>query len=897
MKKKTERRTFIQQAGLLTTSAWLAQSRISPLFARTYKPFPIPADKGLSKAYIQSLYERGNATTYLKTKNELAYIGMPVGGIGCGTVYAGGDGRLWLWDIFNRNMEGVEPKVVEWSIFNIPKRKIRSRDGASYIAPAKDIRPLLQEFALQIEYKGKTVVKLLREEDWDEIKFEATYPVARVQYIQNDLPFTVTAQLYSPFIPLDENNSGLPATIIDFQITNNSGTDATIAMLAVLENKVNPYTAKAQAHKRANKAYNDNKLQAVYMYTQNGSGAVKQDGDNDDGNMTIACLQNAAIHTSAQWPLQATAFRDTSEADAVADIGQPLYGTLCYRTKLAKQQSAKTSFVIAWYFPNVNLTKRFRQLQGDGAYYTRRFSSSLDVAKYIAANYAHLSGQTMLWQRTWYEKSTLPYWFLERTFLNTSILATATTKRFDTGRFWGWEGVGACEGTCTHVWQYAQAAGRIFPALERDTRARVDLGIAMQDNGGIKFRGELETHPAVDGQAGTILRIYREHQMSKDNIFLQKNWLATKKAVEYLFTLDKNGDGMEDTPVENTLDAMWDGEIAWIVGLCIAAVQAAQLMAAEMNDAAFEEKCKTYVTNGRKNMEAKLYNGEYFIHRPDPKKGRANLGSYNTCHIDQVFGQSWAFQLGLPRVLDKTKTVSALNALWKYNFATDVGPYLQQVGVGRPYALPGEGGMIMNTNPKGEAKPYGDNDTWQLGYFHECMSGFEHQVASHMMGEGMKDEAMVLTRAIHDRYHAKKRNPFNEIECSDHYARAMASYGTFITACGFQYHGPKGYIRFAPQWKKDDFAAAFTAATAWGSYTQQQKANTQVHIFSVQYGTLSLSAIGIECFAVKKAAKATVRIDQLLLPATLVQAGNDIVVTLAEACNIPAGKQISIIIS
>ena len=81
--------------------------------------------------------------------------------------------------------------------------------------------------------------------------------------------------------------------------------------------------------------------------------------------------------------------------------------------------------------------------------------------------------------------------------------------------------------------------------------------------------------------------------------------------------------------------------------------------------------------------------------------------------------------------------------------------------------------------------------SWQMGYFNECMSGFEHQVASHMMAEGMTDEALIITRSIHDRYHAAKRNPYNEIECSDHYARAMASYGTFITACGFEYHGPK----------------------------------------------------------------------------------------------------------
>jgi hypothetical protein len=99
---------------------------------------------------------------------------------------------------------------------------------------------------------------------------------------------------------------------------------------------------------------------------------------------------------------------------------------------------------------------------------------------------------------------------------------------------------------------------------------------------------------------------------------------------------------------------------------------------------------------------------------------------------------------------------------------------------------------------------------------------------------------------IHDRYHAAKRNPFNEIECSDHYARAMAGYGTFITACGFEHHGPKGFMRFAPRLSPDDFKAAFTAAGSWGTFRQRHLPGSMEARIKVLFGALTLKTLQLE---------------------------------------------------
>ena len=72
--------------------------------------YRIPRDKNLDPEWVRSLFERGEPEVF--SGSELVYIGMPVGGVCAGQVYLGGDGRLWLWDIFNQHKEGVEAKIV-----------------------------------------------------------------------------------------------------------------------------------------------------------------------------------------------------------------------------------------------------------------------------------------------------------------------------------------------------------------------------------------------------------------------------------------------------------------------------------------------------------------------------------------------------------------------------------------------------------------------------------------------------------------------------------------------------------------------------------------------------------------------------------------------------------------
>ncbi len=604
-------------------------------------------------------------------------------------------------------------------------------------------------------------------------------------------------------------------------------------------------------------------------------------------------------------------------------LNELLIGGLTAGFTLKPGQSKTVDFVITWYFPHYNeidaapgqmlRVKDFRTLS---RHYKPWFNSAGDVAQYIATNKQRLLGGTTEWNKTWYD-STLPYWLLDRSFIAIDCMATQVFHWFDNGRPYGWEGVDCCPGTCTHVWHYAQGLSRIFPEIERAFREKVDFkaGVGFDPGSGlISDRGDFHVHEATDGQAGTILRAYREHLMSKDDAFLRRLWPNIKKAVQFLIAKDPDRNGLIEGAQPHTLDAAWYGPMGWISGLYLGALSAGQAMALEMDDDNFAHQCAVIVDRGRKNMVDQLFNGEYFIHKPDPKH-RA-LQSGKGCHIDQVLGQAWMHQVGLDRVIPKKETVSALNSLWKYNFTPDAGGYALKhreiEKAFRWYAMEGEAGLLMCTWPKGGAteaipgdqlRPKKNPEVWTGpgGYFNECMNGFEYQVAWHMVAEGEPGSELVrrglaIIRAIHDRYGADKRNPYNEIECSDHYARSMASYGVFLACSGFEYHGPKGQIGFAPKLSPDDFKTPFTAAEGWGTYQQKRDDQGMTAKFSVKYGRLKLSQIKLQVPS-GKIYVAEVRLGGQPVAVQCKQTGNTVVIQLNRPVFVKSNQELSIRLS
>ncbi len=986
-----DRRDFLK-ASVVGAAAMMVPGM--PLFAgpfdeNEYMKY-VPADKRLDPAWVRSLYKRGTKETY-SDPEALRHIGMPVGGLFAGTLYLSGDGRLWLWDIFNRDQEGIQPREIEYQ-----GSRIRTRDGANYVDPAKPVSPFRQGFEILVNNE----VRSLDAGGFANITFEGRYPMARIRFSDPNCPVEVTLECFSPFIPLSADDSSLPATILDYSFKNLTDKPVKVVISGFTANPVCLDTAPANQGKRVNRIIRKKRFTAIecsarplppsgakpradilfedfeskdfgrWTATGNafGSGPVLKseipeyqgdvggsgsrvvnshatapgssigEKDGQTGILTsqeftisrkfiafdiggganpgLTCLEliinNETVASAtgdnsnrmsrksiatAAWEGQKARIRIADRSDGgwgnigvdhivftdTAPDAQKLgelrdFGTFCLAllnpgnhkatanesqlpsdeavseklTDLLSgrisqimvidpQASGRTTFAFTWHFPNF-----YGRVFGGtkvGHHYAALHSSASAVVRYLADNQERLLGSTRLWTDTWYD-STLPFWMLDRTMANTSTLATTTCYRHHDGRFWAWEGIGCCEGTCTHVWHYAQAPGRLFPEIERDQRQRVDFGLALKEDGLIGYRAMLtHTHgPAFDGQCGRILGVLREHRMSAGNSFLKEIYPRVKMAIEYMIRQDENADGIIEGSQPNTLDASWYGKISFISSLYLAALRAGEAMAGEMNDQDFARRCAAIADRGRQSM-LELYNGEYFIQIEDPEHADV-IGVGQGCYIDQIFGQTWAHWAGLGNLFDREQQLSALRALWKYNFVPDIGPFRRHFKAGRWYAMAGDGGLIMCSWPKGGKRDKWE-DQWQFMYFNECMSGFEWQAAAHMIYEGIDQpdilqNGLAVSRAIHDRYNAHLRNPYNEIECSDHYSRAMASYGVFQAVCGFEYDGPNGSIGFDPRLTPENFRAPFVTAEGWGTYRQEMKNDVWSMAIEVKSGQLRL---------------------------------------------------------
>ncbi|WP_448698169.1 GH116 family glycosyl hydrolase [Mucilaginibacter sp. AW1-3] len=757
-------------------------------------------------------------TTY--RGEQLETIGMPIGGIAAGQLYLRGDGTLACWWIANNAYNTGDG--------HHPYLKYRTRQG-TYETGYQTFRPASYvENGFTLKVKGQQPV-LLNKTGCPHITFAGEYPVATVQY-HNAGPVKVTLTAWSPFIPLDARESATPASILQYTLYNGTNVPEAVSLSGQLQNPVELDEQGQYAAISRNRVLLEKGRIGVMMDVTGND--IPQDHA-FNGNVTLSLLGHG----------YALAEQGTASQTAEKPLGIPLIGEVGQTLILKPFESQTLTFILSWYFPNRPQNQGHGYNWNEaipctgtkiGNNYVNWFKSSKDVAAWVSNNFKRLQDQTMAFHHDWYS-GTIPYWLNRRILMPVSTLATETCQWWGNGKFYGWEGVGSCEGTCTHVWNYEQALAHLFPELERNLRERTDLATSLRPDGKVDCRNGHGGY-VMDGQAGTILKAYREHLASPDNAFLDRNWAKIKSAMQVLILADGNGDGLIEGDQPNTYDIAFHGANTYVGSLYLAALKAAARMARTEHDQSFADSCGQIAAAGSLNSSERLFNGHYFVQDVD-------LAAYpkwqygRGCLSDQLFGQTWAGLTGLGYLYPKAEIDSALLSIYRYNWAPDIAAQTSLHPAERDFANAGEAGLLVCTWPF-SAHPGNTG----VRYRDEVWTGVEYQVATNLIQEGYTNEALAILKGLDRRYDGTRHNPWNEIECGDHDARAMASYGVLLVLEGLQYDGPNQSLSFTPKVQKDRFKGFLSTAEGWGTISQEKQSQS----ISISYGKLPLRTLSLE---------------------------------------------------
>lgn len=499
-------------------------------------------------------------------------------------------------------------------------------------------------------------------------------------------------------------------------------------------------------------------------------------------------------------------------------------------------------------------------------WYSSRFSDIRDVVAFWTDNYEILKQNSSLFRDTFYD-STLPPEVIEAVAANLTILKSPTVLRQTDGRFWAWEGCqdqwGSCPGSCTHVWNYAQALPHLFPSLERSLR-QTEFQVAQNNEGHQTFRVNMpistpphDFHAAADGQLGGIMKVYREWRISGDTEWMKRLYPLVKTSLDYCIrTWDPDSKGYLYKPHHNTYDIeFWgaDGMCnSFYIGALNALVQMGNFLGKDV------KKYKLLMDKGKKFMETQLYNGEYFIQRitsddwvnTSPEQIMSYGGAYSEearklflkegpkyqygtgCLSDGILGMWISSVCGLNEVIDSKKVQSHLQSVYKYNFRNNL---VTHFNTQRPtYGLGDEGGLLLCSWPKGgmPALPF--------VYSNEVWTGIEYQVASHLMMKGEVQKGLDIVRKCRDRYDGRTRNPFDEFECGHWYARALSSYGLLQGLTGIRYDAIDKVLYI--QSKIGDFRCFISTNTGFGMVELK---DGKPHL-DVKYGTIEVDRFNLD---------------------------------------------------
>ncbi|MCX5672100.1 MAG: GH116 family glycosyl hydrolase [Planctomycetota bacterium] len=627
---------------------------------------------------VDGLSHPASGTVY--PASGLEQGGMPLGGLGTGYLCIDPDGRLGKCSIFNR-----------------------------FPAPMALNRPFL---SLQVD--GRRLVLATAKDgagDAKAVHYFGHFPVADVRF-EVEAPIQVELRAYSPFLPGDSAGSNVPAAVFEVRLTSTA----------------------------------EKPQRATLAFSPGGFPTGEARRFSLDGDWAGVQVSHRPLEALPGWvrPTYALAVEKGAAETDGAGAG------VSASRELKPGETATVRFLLAWHQPILR--------EGSGRVekhkYAERFADAKAVTAEAVKRRPEWLRRVLAWQDVLYG-SALPDWLKEElvnvpSTLTKNSVWLARTRPDD---WWGDEGLFlvnesflTCAVTETMPCRFFGhwPALFFFPELELTTLKALryfqlrggeppfclGLGLAIRDP---RYHCQ---HTCGAGEYAQLL--YRYYLRTGDEGFLKDFWPSARDALNFMLSLDRDGDGLvedhphavegEYFPGNNPLDCWpWHGASSYTAGKGLAALICGIQMAERAGDRPQAQRWRQVLEKGRKSYEEKLWTGRYYRTYHDTATGRRN----EACFAAQLSSVWCTRVLGLEDPLPKDRIATALESIARLNLPAS------------PFGM--VDAVFADGKPCVEGGPGGDR-VWSRDIFIQCNA----TAAMVFLYAGRRDDGLKAARTMLD---------------------------------------------------------------------------------------------------------------------------------------------------
>ncbi len=450
---------------------------------------------------------------------------------------------------------------------------------------------------------------------------------------------------------------------------------------------------------------------------------------------------------------------------------------LCSNIKLQPGEKKSIRFILTWYFPN-HFSPNGERI---GHYYENLYANALDANRFLEKNFDSIFSSAVSFSELMY-KTSLPEAYPDAWTSNLSQLVKDSVY-LKNGNFGLWEGLGYCGLHTTDITYHASfSLISLFPDLQKK---QMLMGAKYQREDGRvhhSFKPDMlgvnDGFDRVDMNMQFVLMVLRDYLFTGDREYLTALWNNVRAAMDSSLLLDTDNDGLPDSDTKrNTYDAWnFSGTPVYIAVLWLAALKAAVIIADKLGNKEHSDKWSCILRKGKKSLEEKLWNGEYYnLWRNEDETDESLM-------TDQLDGEWFLRMTGLSGNIPDDRVRLVLEVIFRHNFDA-------------------EQGLLNATVPENKKTSLHTHKNCQTT---AVWTGIGYAFSALALSVGAREIADAEICSI-----AENQMRFGYFwdhwECGHHYTRPMSSWSTLIAASGMAVDRENKRLSFRPAEKNIAF--------------------------------------------------------------------------------------------